>query len=132
MSQMNIQKASDLSIEIDLAPLDSGAEQRTLAHIENCSRQSYTVRMDQTSNTDTITDFHLSHRSLFQTDCRQASKIIRLWTFAGKGFFLLIERYSAADGADNAENDGPSASSRNRGPSTYGTLKALQLSAVDV
>jgi len=78
MIQMDVQKASYLSVEVDLAPLNAGTEERTWAHIKNRSRQSYAVRMDQTSNIDTVTDFHFRHHSLFQTNVRQASKIIRL------------------------------------------------------
>ena len=91
---MDVQKASYLSVEVDLAPLNAGTEERTWAHIKNRSHQSYAVRMDQTSNIDTVTDFHFGHRSLFQTNVRQASKIIRLCPFAGKGFFLLLEKFS--------------------------------------
>src|SRR5262245_60694215 len=84
---MDVQKASYLSVEVDLAPLNAGTEERTWAHIKNRSRQSYAVRMDQTSNIDTITDFHLFHCSLFQTNVRQASKIIRSWTLCRQRIF---------------------------------------------
>jgi hypothetical protein len=88
MVQMDIQKASYLSVEVDFAPLDAATEERARAHIENRSGQAHAVRMDQPSNIHTVTDFHLCHRSLFPTDVGRQSRIIRSWTFGGKGFFL--------------------------------------------
>src|SRR5262245_9080051 len=87
MSQMDIQKASYLSVEVDFAPLDTATEERAWAHIKNRSGQAHAVRMAQSSNTHTVTDFHFCHRSLFQTDVGRQSRIIRSRTFGGKGFF---------------------------------------------
>jgi hypothetical protein len=75
MSQMDVQKASYLSVEVDLASLYAGTEERTWAHIKNRSRQSYAVRMDQTTNIDTVTNFHLCHCSLFQTNVGRHRKL---------------------------------------------------------
>jgi hypothetical protein len=91
MSQMDIQKASYLSVEVDFAPLDAATEERARAHIENRSGQAHAVRMAQSSNTHTVTDFHLCHRSLFQTDVGRQTRIIRSWTFGGNGFFLQAD-----------------------------------------
>jgi hypothetical protein len=129
MSQMDVQKASYLSVEVDLAPLNAGTEERTWAHIKNRSLQAYAVRMDQTSNIDTVTDFHLCHCSLFQTNVGRHRKLSARRPFAGKGFFLLIERYSTANCANDSENDRPPAAfeqSALKYPAVR--LKALQLS----
>jgi hypothetical protein len=79
MDQVDVQEASDLSIEINPAALDTSPEQRTLAHGENRSGQSQTIRMDEAPNADAVADFHLCHDSPFRTIVRQASKIIRSW-----------------------------------------------------
>src|SRR5205814_1370831 len=65
--EMDIEQASHLSIEIDLASLDARAEQRALTNFENFSCQSQTIGVDEPSDTDTVADFHLSHDSLSRT-----------------------------------------------------------------
>jgi hypothetical protein len=77
MNQVDIQEASNLPIEINSAPLNASLEQRTLAHSQDRSGQSQTIRMDEPSNIDAVADVHLCHDSLFRTIVRQASEIIR-------------------------------------------------------
>jgi hypothetical protein len=61
---MDVQQASYLAVEIHFASLDARSKQCALAHFENPSRQSPTIRVDEAAYMDTVTNFHLHHGSL--------------------------------------------------------------------
>ena len=81
---MDIQKASDLPVEVHLASLDSRSKEHAWTGIENRSCQSQTVGLDQTSDTNAVTDFHLCHDSLFRKCLGRQLGIIYLWTLTGQ------------------------------------------------
>ena len=87
MDEMNIQKASYLSIEIHFASLDAWSEERARIHIEDPSDETQTIRMHQTLNTDAVTDLHLLHCPLFRKNCRQANRRIIQLSPAGRKEF---------------------------------------------
>ena len=87
MNQVDIQEASNLPIEINSTALDTSPEQRTLAHSENRSCQSQTIRVDEAPNADAVADLHLCHDSLFRTIVRRASKIIHSWALLRQRIF---------------------------------------------
>ncbi len=75
--EMDVQEPSDLSVEVHFATLNARAKKRALAHFENLSRQSQAIRVDESSNTDPVTNFHLRHDSLLSDNIvRKATPII--------------------------------------------------------
>ena len=75
-SQMDVQQASYLPVEVHLASLDTRSKQGALAHLENLSRQSQTIRVGKASNTDTVTDFHFRHGTSLGNCQANQTKII--------------------------------------------------------
>src|ERR1051326_5288681 len=60
---MDIQKPPDFAVEVHLASLDTGTKKCALADLDNFSRQAETIRVDEPSNADTVTDLQLHHGS---------------------------------------------------------------------
>jgi hypothetical protein len=61
VNQMNVQQAANLPVEVHLASLDAWSKESARVHIENPSPQSPTIRLNETSNVNAVTDFHLCH-----------------------------------------------------------------------
>ena len=74
VNKVNVQQASDFPIEIHSAALDVRSVKRAWTHINDLSDQPQTIRMHQASNTDAVADFHLFHRSLFQTNSKTGNR----------------------------------------------------------
>src|SRR5262245_38910043 len=61
--KMQIQYAANFSIEVHFASLNAASEECTRIDLKNSTCHSKTVRMDQTSNPDSVADFHSCHGS---------------------------------------------------------------------
>ncbi len=58
---MDIQQASDPSIEVHFASQDARAKKRALAHLDNFSNQAQTIHMRKPSNAYMVAGFNLRH-----------------------------------------------------------------------
>jgi hypothetical protein len=59
--KVNIENTANLTVKIDFAALNVAAKQSALGYLENGSRPTKTVGMNQPSNADAITNFELKH-----------------------------------------------------------------------
>jgi len=58
---METQQPSDFPVEVYFASLNTRPKQRALAHFENSSRQSQTIGLHESPNTNLVTDFDFCH-----------------------------------------------------------------------
>jgi hypothetical protein len=92
VNQMDVQQTAYPSIEVHLAAQNARSEEDAGMDIENPARQSQTIRLNKTSNVDSVTDFHLSHGSLFQIDSAGEPKIIHSPPVSAKNFLSRLVR----------------------------------------
>ena len=58
---MKTQQPADFPVEVYFASLNTGSEQRALAHFENFSRQSQAIGLHKPPNTNLVADFDFCH-----------------------------------------------------------------------
>ena len=87
---MDVQQPSYLSVKVHLAALNARSEESTRVDVENSSSQSPTIRLNKASNVDLVTDFQLSHSSLFQIDWANKHTIMHSSPLSAKNFMARI------------------------------------------
>ena len=92
MNQMDVQQPAYLSVEVHLATLNAATKEGAWVDVENSSSQSQTIRLNKASNVDSVTDFHLSHGSLFQIDSAGKPKIMPCSPMPAKNFLRPSDR----------------------------------------
>jgi hypothetical protein len=63
MDKVQIQDTANSSIEVHFASLNAASEECTWIDLKNLTCHTKTVRVDQTSNANTVANFHCSHGS---------------------------------------------------------------------
>jgi hypothetical protein len=61
---MNGQNTANFAVEVDFTTLDARSKQGAFAHFENRSGHTKTIGMEQSADTDPITNVELNHSKI--------------------------------------------------------------------
>ena len=89
--KVNIKNTANLAVKVDFAALNVAAKQGALGYLENGSRPTKAIGMNQPSDADAITNIELKH-----------PEIIPFQKCAGNRFLLRVRGNLAANYADYA------------------------------